>query len=223
MSSTSTVFVSPDEVSKAIAGLRLVPPQGDAWREIVGHLAFRHASDMMGEKQLLDIGMLLAMVPWQQGDLVVEIGTYHGRTAAFMAEILRRIGKRHVRVVGIDPFEVGGDGDPANPRGSYSAWRENTALYADQCVAIVGFSSQVADVIPAKIGFLLVDGRHAFEDCLADLTLYVPKVKPGGFVFVDDDVERDYPGVVRAIDTYFTGGDVQRSGMHAVARIGAVA
>lgn len=196
----------------------------DAFREAVEQLAAKHASEMMASNQLTDLGMLLGYVPWQVGDLVVEIGTYHGELAVFLATVLRLVGCKHVPVVSIDPFELAEGGSAANPQGSFGVYRQTLARakVADQCFAVATFSMQAVDLVPDdKAGLLIVDGHHSYEDCLAELTRYLPKLKPGGFVFVDDVVLRDYPGVVRAVEDYFADKpewELRRTVTHAVAR-----
>ena len=49
------------------------------------------------------------------------------------------------------------------------------------------------------IGVLVIDGAHHYEAVRADLELYVPKVVPGGYVFLDD-YGPAYPDVIRAIE-----------------------
>jgi hypothetical protein len=54
------------------------------------------------------------------------------------------------------------------------------------------------------VAVLVIDGDHHCPAVSKDLLLYCPKVREGGYVFVDD-YSPSYPDVVRAIDEYFTG------------------
>jgi cephalosporin hydroxylase len=170
--------------------------------EIVS-LASRYASSMMSAQELTYLAAALALAPWDRQGIVVEIGTYIGQTAAFMAKVLRHLGHR-VPVLSIDPFERF-QPDSLNPQGSYSSYI-NTILshdVADVCLVLVAFSEQAAPVVPDRIGVLVVDGSHHYPDVRKDLELYAPKVLPGGIVFVDD-YGGAYPDVRRAVDEYFT-------------------
>jgi cephalosporin hydroxylase len=169
----------------------------------IASLALQYASPMMDAGELTYLAAALALAPWDRQGIVVEIGTYIGQTAAFMAKVLRHLGHR-VPVLSIDPFERF-QPDPLNPQGVYSAYL-NTILsheVADVCLPLVAFSQQAAPVVPDRIGLLVVDGSHHYPDVWKDLEYYAPKVLPGGFVFVDDYVEA-YPDVCRAVDEYFT-------------------
>lgn len=183
-------------------------------------LAAEHASGMMSAAQLEALGRMLLDVYWRSGMIAVEIGTYHGGTSAFMAKVLRLAGHPEIPVVAIDPFERSGPADQYNARGAYDAYIRTITEQGvtDQCFAIATWSQQAVSVIPDTIGVLVVDGNHVFEECEAELRLYVPKVVKGGWVFVDDDCPEYYPGVVRAITEFAEVHpeiDVQRCPSHA--------
>lgn len=175
---------------------------------------------MMTEPKWRDIAGLINSMAWMAGDLVVEIGTYHGETARFIAQVLGQRGIASVNVVSIDPFDKCPHPEtPADMHGSFEEYRRNTAEF-DQCIVIAAPSVQAAALIPKRIGILIVDGYHSYEACFADLSLYVPKVIPRGFVFVDDD-DRGHPGVNAAISDYFKGSsNIKRNDSHAIIRIG---
>lgn len=190
----------------------------------LSELASRYISLCQSADDLVEIGVLLQSRVWSPGEIVVEIGTYHGHTAAFMATVLRAMGAPFVPVVSIDPFERCQTAETSSEvHGEYIQYALRTMELSDQCCCIAAASVQAAQLIPPKIGFLLVDGSHKFQDCLADLTLYVPKVVPGGIVVVDDDAIHQYPGVVKAVDVYFAGwaaGKLDRTGRKAVLKMG---
>lgn len=178
---------------------------------------------MMDCAELEALGTLITRYPWQQGGIVAEIGTYHGKTAVFMALLIKDLGF-HVPVVAIDPFERSGPADHFNARGDYAAYCE--AIVAggvqDLCIPIGTFAT-VAHSIVGDIGVLVVDGNHTYEDCLADLTHYAPKVLKGGFIFIDDYLRDIYPGVVRATDEFFADNPRYRLTTHANYAIAEVA
>ena len=187
-------------------------------------LAAEYASDMMSEVQLEALGRMLVAFDWSRGGIVVEIGTYHGLTAAYMAHVLRASGHPEVPVVSVDPFERSGPRDAYNAQGDYTAYCATIATQGvgEQCFVVAAPSQQAASIIPATIGVLVIDGNHTYDDCKAELDLYVPKVMHGGFVFIDDDLEEYYPGTVDAISDYFAvlpEMDLLRHGTFATVRV----
>ncbi len=169
----------------------------------IADLATQFASGMMDASELTYLAATLAMVPWDRRPIVVEIGTYVGQTAVFMALVLQKLGHR-APILSVDPFERASR-DPLNPAGRYDTYVQNIVQYGVDkiCMPLVAFSENAAAVVPANIGLLVVDGSHHYPDVKKDLTLYCPKVIPGGFVFIDDYVDA-YPGVRQAVDEYFT-------------------
>ena len=78
--------------------------------------------------------------------------------------------------------------DEKNPQGVYSEFFKNIkAVGAEQCCfPLVAFSHDCVEVVRDGAALLIVDGDHRYESCKRDLEFYVPKVRDGGFVFVDD-------------------------------------
>jgi hypothetical protein len=171
----------------------------------IQELAKAYHSVMMDAGELLVLASTLAMYPWQPEAIVVEIGTYVGQTAVFMAKVLQLLGQR-IPILSIDPFERV-QADPLNPQGIYAAYLENIRSnnLDDMCMPLVAFSQDAAPVVPANIGVLVVDGAHHYPVVRKDLELYAPKVLPNGFIFVDD-YGPAYPDVIRAVDEYFDSG-----------------
>ena len=119
-----------------------------------------------------------------------------------MTKVLACLGHR-VPILSIDPFERATP-DAMNPQGSYGAYLDTIRQHHadDVCLPLVAFSKDAAPVVPDTIGVLVVDGGHHYPIVREDLELYAPKVRPGGFVFVDD-YSASFPGVMRAVDEYF--------------------
>jgi cephalosporin hydroxylase len=143
------------------------------------------------------------------GDIVVEIGAYLGHTAVFMAQVLQSMGKR-IPVLSIDPFDRG-TADALNPQGSYAGYIGSYAGYietirasdvANLCLPLAAFSYDAAPVVPAQVGVVVIDGDHHAVGIINDLRSYAPKVRPNGFIFIDDYALR-FPGIVRAVDDFF--------------------
>jgi hypothetical protein len=161
----------------------------------------RDGSGMMDDGELRCLAGVTLAFPWSPEALVVEIGSYAGTTAAFLAETLADAGIPNP-VLSIDPFErVAGSG--LNPRGRYRKYVKTMRSRGlqDRCFALVAYSHDAAVAVPDRIGLLIIDGNHEYESVARDLELFAPKVLPGGFIFLDDYTDT-YPGVRRATDEY---------------------
>jgi len=169
----------------------------------IAEWASTYQTSMLDANELLRLAAALTAFPWENGGFVVEIGAYIGTTTAFMAKVLERLGKR-VPILSIDPFERF-QPDSLNAQGNYSAYVANIIRnHVDHlCLPLAGFSESAAPFIADNIGVLVIDGDHRYAAVSNDLRLYTPKVRKGGYIFVDD-YGAAYPDVVRAVDEFFT-------------------
>jgi cephalosporin hydroxylase len=151
--------------------------------------------------ELTELAEQLLAFPWEPDYIIVEIGTYKGKTPIMMAKALATIDK-YPLIVSIDAFERVTP-TPLNCRGNYATTIAGIleAKLGSQCIVISASSSDVEDIIPYRIGALIIDGWHSYEQASADLRNYMPKVVPGGFCLVDDYCDF-YPGVIQAVDEY---------------------
>lgn len=171
--------------------------------ERVAALARDFASDMMDEEQLLYLAAIISAHSWPANAFILEIGAYHGRTTAFMANVLRSIDCR-MPILSIDPFERACP-DNKNPQGSYFEYLSTIQAYGFEhcCLPLAAFSQDCAVIVPGNVAVLVVDGYHHYSTVRNDLEVYGPKVLPDGFIFVDD-YRPDYPDVVRAADEFLS-------------------
>lgn len=159
------------------------------------------ATDMINAPDLTALAAALASFRWSGKELVVEIGAYVGSTTVFIAKVLDVLQVRAC-VIAVDPFERCTP-DSLNPQGKYAQFIENIRAHRveDRCMPLAAFSADAAPAVPDRIGVLFVDGSHHYDSVRADLDLYVPKVVPGGFVYIHDYFDA-YPGVIRAVDEF---------------------
>lgn len=138
--------------------------------------------------------------PLTEDSIIVEIGTYHGVTAALMGRVLKLLNK-DLCVLSIDPFEDY-EPNPKNPQGNYLQYQKNIEAFGvkNLCVCLKGFSEKVANAVSDNIAFLTIDGSHDYEDVLSDIRKYTPKVNSGGYIWIDDYNEYSYPGVFNAVN-----------------------
>lgn len=112
----------------------------------------------------------LASIPFVK---VIELGVRSGdSTSAFLAAAEAQGGE----VWSVDVSE------PRVPEW----WRELPFWYVT-----VGDDLTVSDQLPDEVDILFIDTSHTYEQTKAELELYWPKVKPGGFIVLHDtELER---------------------------------
>jgi len=141
------------------------------------------------------------------GTVIVEIGSYRGRSTIALA-LGARLGA-HNRVYAIDPHVefrgvLGGEFGPA----------DQAALYANlahagvgELVAVVSLHSLAAvrSWSERNIGLLWIDGDHRYEAVRADYAAWSPFVTSGGTIALDDV---DAPGVQQLVREREAAGEI---------------
>ena len=132
------------------------------------------------------------------GDLL-EIGSYHGRSAALLAGYLNEGEK----LVVCDTFEADVEDyypDPASPEIlSQNVLRVNSQLDPAR-IEVNACESRDLDLGPgARFRFVHVDGGHSFESAIGDLRICRDHVLPLGVVAIDDYMHIRWPEVTAAV------------------------
>jgi predicted O-methyltransferase YrrM len=135
---------------------------------------------------------------------IVEIGSWMGRSTAWLAAGSKAAGREQVHAV--DVF----DGGPTlknldvirNEGTTYHRFTENLESVGlfDRVEPIVAESSAAAQHwTKGAIRLLFIDGDHRYPAVRQDLDLWSPHVAVGGLVVLDDATE-SYPGVLQLLD-----------------------
>ena len=135
-----------------------------------------------------------------QSSHFVEVGTWKGKSAAYMGVEIINSGKS-IKFDCIDPFVPIGDEIPEHKisheqlkndfitnmkplEGRYTLYTtgspEVTKLYKD-----------------GTLDFVFIDGSHKYEDVVEDIKAWLPKIKKGGILAGHDYI--DFPDVARAV------------------------
>jgi len=173
---------------EALSSLEL-HPSFEAIEEIEGWLS---------RGEFFVFGAILAYqnVVGVQGD-ILEIGVYHGRSAAAEAAFL----KDQEHLVLVDTFrwdEIDGVWDNIH--------RVVPDLARDR-VEFMQMRSQDLTFTEPRFRFIYVDGGHTFLETTADLALASDVLLPGGVIVVDDYDDADWPEVKTAVDGFLARGD----------------
>jgi SAM-dependent methyltransferase len=147
-----------------------------------------------------------------RGDLL-EIGCYHGRSAAVLALHLGRGERLYL----VDAFDLPLDepyGDTPSPEGV----RRNLAsavpgLDRGRVQIQRAYSGDLQLPPDLRLRLAHVDGGHAAITARADLELCLRHLVPGGVLVVDDYAHPQYPGVTEAVQCLLR----ERPGLHVLA------
>ncbi len=141
------------------------------------------------------------------GARFVEIGTWKGRSLAFLGVEIVNSGKS-IELHCVDTWEGSQEAvhrnDPALPM-LFETFKSNIQPLTDAMSLHVhrGMSTVIAAGFPdAYFDFVWLDASHTFEDVLADIQAWKPKLRPGGVLGGDD---YQWPGVYRAVNDLLPG------------------
>ena len=125
------------------------------------------------------------------GARAAEVGRFKGGSACSLWHAMRRQG-RDLTLACHDlfrPFEVGGEVHDVE-----SLFDANTAGWEVGAIKVKGDSRHTCAVHPdGSLDYVFIDGDHSYEAALADIRGFIPKLKPTGWLVVQDsigDVER---------------------------------
>lgn len=148
----------------------------------------------------------VARAPSDRSCIFVEVGSWLGRSAAFMGvEIINSGKKIHLHCV--DPWKDGGP-DLRNTNyfkdlkeSPYDIFLRNVHPVIDVITPHRTPSVDAAKRFEdGSIDFLMIDGDHGYEAVRDDLEAWLPKMRAGGVISGDDFL---WPGVEKAVAERF--------------------
>jgi SAM-dependent methyltransferase len=176
--------------------------------------AATHAFDPMGlPESLKDLEALSTLVE-QEGirlgrkPVVVEIGTWAGRSAIVMAE--------HAQAVHCIDHWMGNPHDCLGPIAEKIGKQKAFLTFCRNCGDLLfekifpyyGDSLEWARMWRLEADIVFVDASHEHESVRRDILAWKPHVRPGG-ILCGHDFCRLFPGVVQAVRELFpTGGEI---------------
>jgi predicted O-methyltransferase YrrM len=135
---------------------------------------------------------------------VVEIGSYLGRSTAFLAAGSKSAGRE--RVVAVDHFRGSPEHQAGQKYASAVLAQEGTTFHRfqgnlrqlgleDHVTPMVGSSAEAAAKWSGPIRLLFIDGDHSYEESKKDFELWSPFVVPHGLICFHDI--NGWPGVTK--------------------------
>lgn len=138
----------------------------------------------------------------KDGQLLVEVGSWFGRSAAFMGVEIANSGKK-VEFVCIDPWENGGPdlvGTKFEVKGKDELYKQfliNTGPVCNYIKPLRRTSLEAVELFEDEsIDFLMLDGDHNYPVVKDEIIAYLPKMKVGGIISGDDFL---WPGVTQSV------------------------
>jgi len=142
------------------------------------------------------------------GETIVEVGSYLGRSACFLGEEVVKSGKK-ITILCVDLWPPTYK-NPDNE--SITIWHESTfeTFYANVrqshltkiIIPIRASSLHAASFVRNNLASVFIDADHSYEGCLADIKAWLPKVKKGGLL-CGHDFSDTFPGVPKAVREMF--------------------
>lgn len=142
----------------------------------------------------------------KDGDTLVEVGCWLGRSIIYLAQRLKKLGKTNCKLIAVDWFkgEINQPDHKAtvqehggNFRAAFEANIERCGV-RDMITIIDGDSAASASQLSdATVDFCYIDAAHDYESVKRDIQAWLPKIKPGGTISGHD---AQHEPVVRAVE-----------------------
>jgi cephalosporin hydroxylase len=145
-----------------------------------------------------------AIAEAKDGDILVEVGCWHGKSSAFLEVEALNSGKR-LEIYHVDIWEQApglNDGKVEVPCDK-EQWIKNMKPLLARGIGL--HPIQLPSLSAAKqfddgsVAFCFIDADHSFESVKADIAAWLPKMKPGGLLAGHDYIPDQFPGVVQAV------------------------
>ncbi len=174
------------------------------WKDVEGYFSYTNLYD-------------IALKYCPDNSTFVEVGSWMGRSTCYMGEQIKKSPK-NIKFYAVDTWE--GSEEISHKETIEKLKNENLTLFDifNHHLQLCGVQDQVLPLKTASIeaakqfednslDFVHIDASHDYENVLADIIAWYPKVKPGGFITGDDYVI-NWGGVIQAVNEYFAGKSV---------------
>jgi cephalosporin hydroxylase len=149
----------------------------------------------------MDLWLYQEIIYEVKPDVIVECGTLHGGSAAYMASLLDLMDHGRIITIDVRPRE----GRPDHPRITYLHGSSTADTIVDQVKRETGESERV---------MVILDSDHRMKHVLDELRIYRDIVTPGSYMIVEDTNLNGHPvapefgpGPMEALDAFLAEDD----------------
>jgi predicted O-methyltransferase YrrM len=173
----------------------------------------KHFYQNLGENWFTYPNLYKNMVEkFPSGSHFVEVGTWKGRSAAFMAvEIINS--EKNIKFDCVDDWlEV--KKEESHPKRPYQLWE--TFLNNIEPVKNIINPIRMKSIEACKLyknetlDFIFIDAAHDYNNVISDIKSWYPKLKKGGII-AGHDYGNGHVGVEKAVDEFFKGKNLSFS------------
>lgn len=131
-----------------------------------------------------------------------EIGVWRGANAFNLLSVFSNLDL--ILVDDYDKKKIKANGlDPKNAKIAKKQALENLKIFDNRCTWLKKDSLDAAFFVEQKtLDFAFLDADHHYKNVLADINIWLPKIKPGG-ILCGHDYSGHFPGVKRAVTEKF--------------------
>jgi predicted O-methyltransferase YrrM/glycosyltransferase involved in cell wall biosynthesis len=157
-----------------------------------------------------DLVYKLATKTFPDKSIFVEIGSWMGKSASCLGQLVKE-SQKNIRIFAVDTFEGSIEHteiikDIENQSTSLLEIFKNNIKLCEVDGLIIPIQGKSVDVASqfedGSIDFIFIDASHDYENVLADINAWYPKLKPGGLI-AGDDYAGCWGGVIEAVNEYF--------------------
>lgn len=145
------------------------------------------------------------------GSKFVEIGSWSGKSATFLAEMIKESGKK-IQLFCVDPYSYGLHGADAWTEIEFPRlikFRKSIVQngFEDIVFNILSKSKNASSIfMDGSLDMVYIDGDHTQQGCTDDIIAYLPKLRPDG-VLAGHDYTDEWDGVMKAVNSVFYPAD----------------
>ena len=138
------------------------------------------------------------------GDVIVEVGSFYGRSACYLGELIRKSGKQ-ITLICVDVWNCKFLAN--EEEGIYESFLAGIRIggLKDIIVPIRGPSTRIAGLVRNDLAAVFSDGDHSYEAVKADIDAWLPKVRRGGVLAGHDYSDPAWAGVTQAVSENLPG------------------
>ena len=150
------------------------------------------------------------------GSHFVEVGSWLGKSSAFMAVCIANSGK-NIKFDCVDTWQGSEEHGLTTDEEKEHLFQQflTNMQPVRHLINPIRLPSLVAAKLYAdeSLDFVFIDASHDYENVKADLIAWYPKVKKGGIISGHDYLgEYEWPGVYKAVNEFFSGKNLQCNG-----------